>query len=158
MLALGAGGCGDRGGAPPGGDKPAEPKAPAAAADGFEISWFGHLSKTYDGGLTTTVDLVKAALRRVGIEVQEEKPGTFGMTLEAESRDGTSLVVILKEFERGKTRVTVKVGYLLGDQDAARRIHSEIQSELDLRKTRPGWPSGAAPRVPDPSPRPLGAP
>lgn len=142
----------DRGSTPPPADKPADAKAPANA-NGFEVSWFGHLSKTYDGGLATGVDVAKAALRRLSIDVQEEKPGIFETTLEAESRDGTSLVVILKELERGKTRITIKVGYLLGDRDAAQRIHSEIQSEIDSRKTRPGLTSGSVT-----SPRPPGGP
>ncbi len=153
VLVLFGGACGDRGGAPPGGDKPADSKAPATP-NGFETSWFGHLSKTYDGGLAVDVDVAKAALRRLGIEVQEEKAGIFETTLEGESRDGTSLVVILKEVERGKTRIAVKVGYLLGDHDAAQRIHSEIQSEFDTRKSRPGWTSGSAPHLPDATPHP----
>src|SRR5712671_3250155 len=103
VLLVVAGACGDRGSAPPPADKPpADAKAPPAP-NGFEVSWFGHLSKTYDGGLTADMDVVKAALRRLAIEVQEEKPGIFETTLEGESRDGTSLVVILKEVERGKT-------------------------------------------------------
>ena len=135
VLVLFGGACGDRGGAPPGGDKPADSKAPATP-NGFETSWFGHLSKTYDGGLAVDVDVAKAALRRLGIEVQEEKAGIFETTLEGESRDGTSLVVILKEVERGKTRIAVKVGYLLGDHDAARQMrffaaHSMLSALID---------------------------
>jgi len=144
VLVLGAGACGDRG-APPAGDKPADAK-PAASPDGFETSWFGHLSKTYDTGLVASVDVAKTALRRLGIEVVEEEGGLFETTLEAEGRDGTSLVVILKEFTRGSTRIAVKVGYLLGDRDAAQRIHSEIQSEFDARKAKTPWTGGTSPR------------
>lgn len=152
MLAIGLGAC-DKGGAPPA-EKPAESKAPATP-DGFEVSWFGHLSKVYQGGQLACVDVVKTALRRLGIEVTEEKGGLFETTLEAEGRDGTSLIVILKEFERGNTRITVKVGYLLGDRDAAQRIHSEIQSEFDARKAKAPW-SGGVPRGAEPPGRPGG--
>jgi hypothetical protein len=152
-LLLTSAGCGDRGAPPPGGDKPAESK-PAPAPDGFETSWFGHLSRTYEGGLTPTADATKTALKRLGIEVVEESGGLFETTLEAEGRDGTSLVVVLKEFTRGSTRIAVKVGYLLGDRDAAQRIHSEIQSELDARRSKTPWTGGTTP----PAGRPTGPP
>jgi len=148
-------GCGARGAAPPGGDKPAESKTPAAP-DGFEESWFGHLSKVYDGPLLACVDVAKTALRRLAIEVTEEKAGLFETTFEAEGRDGTSLIVILKELSPGTTRITVKVGYLLGDRDAAQRIHSEIQSEFAARKARTPWSGGAGAPGAQPSGRPGG--
>ena len=147
--------CGDRGSAPPGGDKPAEQKAPVSP-DGFEQSWFGHLSKVYDGPLLSCVDVAKTALRRLGIEITEEKGGLFETTFEAEGRDGTSLIVILKELSPGTTRITVKVGYLLGDRDAAQRIHSEIQTEFAARKARTPWSAGAATPGSQPPARPGG--
>jgi len=155
LVALVLAACGDRGTAPPGGEKPPDAKAPAAS-DGFEESWFGHLSKIYEGGLPVCVDVAKTALRRLAIEVTEEKGGLFETTLEAEGRDGTSLIVILKEFSRGSTRITVKVGYLLGDRDAAQRIHSEIQSEFDARKARSPWAGGGGAPGAQPSGRPGG--
>src|SRR5436190_383872 len=79
--------CGDRGGAPPPADKPAADAKTPADPNGFEVSWFGHLSKTYEGGLAVGVDVAKAALRRLSIEVTEEKAGIFETTLEGESRD-----------------------------------------------------------------------
>jgi hypothetical protein len=138
--------CGGQGGGAGGGK--AEP-APQPAGDGFESSWLGHLSRTYPGSLAECTDGAKAALRRLQIDVTEEKPGLFETTLEAEGRDGTSLVLIAKEVTRDSTRIAVKVGYLLGDRDAARRIHSEIESELKARRDeetvrRQRWGGGGA--------------
>jgi hypothetical protein len=147
LLAL-AVGCGsgsggqDKGGAPP--------EQKQAGGDGFATTWLGLLSRTYDGDLALCVDTVKASLRKLDIEVSGEEGGIFERTLEAESRDGTSLIVIVKEVTKGTTRVGIKVGYLLGDRDAARRIHSEIEAELGLRraedeKRRRRWAGGARP-------------
>jgi hypothetical protein len=135
-----------------GGQQAAQPPAnpPPAKEEGFEVSWLGLLSRTYDGDLALCADAVKASLRKLGLEVTSEKPGIFETTIEAESRDGTSLVVIAKEVTRGTTRVTIKVGYFLGDRDAARRIHSEIEGELQARRAeaearKRRWGSGTRP-------------
>jgi len=145
LLAVG-GGC-DKPGLPgAGGDKPAETKAPSP--DGLETSWAGHVSKSYEGGLSACTEIVKAALKKLAIEVTEEKTGIFETTLEAESRDGTSLIVILKEVSRTETRVSIKVGYLLGDRDAARRIHSEVQSEVAAKKSARPWSGATRPAMP----------
>ena len=128
LLVVACGG-GSGGGAPAQGEK-----APPAKADGFETSWSGYLSKTYPGDLGPCVDAAKAALKKLGLEVTGEGGGIFEKTLEGEAGDGTSLDVRVKEVTRGTTRVSIKVGYLLGDKDAARRIHSEIEGELVARR------------------------
>ena len=114
-------------------EAPATPGG-ADAGEGFETGWLGHLSRTYPGGLTETTEGAKAALRRLQIDVVDESPGMFETKLEGESRDGTTLLIVVKEVTRDTARVTVKVGYLLGDRDAAQRIHSEIESELKARR------------------------
>lgn len=119
------------GGAPAQGDKAAPPDA-AAQGDGFEVSMLGYVSRTYDGDLASAVDGTRAALRQLGLQVTDESGGIFEKTLEAESAEG-SLVAVAKEVARGRTRVAIKVGYLLGDRDAARRIHSEVETALGAR-------------------------
>ena len=131
-----------RPGAAPPAEKPAESKD-KAAPDGFETSWFGYLSKTYESGLAASVDVTKVALKRLATEIVEEDSGFLKTTLDGEARDGTSLVVVLQELAPTSTRVSVKVGYLLGDRDAAQRIHSEIQGELDARRSKSPWTGGA---------------
>ena len=147
---IGGGGAG--GGQKPEGDKPPDAKSPV-----FETSWLGNLSKTYDGELSQCTEATRAALRNLDLEVTKDEPGMFEKTLEAESKDGTSLVVTLKEVTKDTTRISIKVGYLLGDKDAARRIHSEIEdqvssrrAEADERKRR--WRSGALPPPGGPPP------
>ena len=142
-LVLTVAACGWGGGASSGGEKKGDQPKPAAAPNGFETSVFGHLSKTYDAGLTPSVEVVKEALKRLAIDVVDEKAGIFGTTLEGESKDGTSLVVVLKELSKSTTRISVKVGYLLGDKDAALRIHSEIQAGFDARKAVRPFGTGA---------------
>jgi hypothetical protein len=138
--------CGGGGG---GGQKDAAPAAaPQAPPDGFAASWLGHLSKTYEGDLATCVEATKASLRKLDIDVTDTQGGIFETGLEAESRDGTSLVVVVKEVTKGTTRIAIKVGYLLGDRDAARRIHSEIEAELAARRAevearKRRWTSGS---------------
>ena len=127
--------CGGGGGGGGGGGTPAQgDKAPEAKPDGFETSWSGYLSKTYPGDLGPCVDAAKASLKKLGLEVTDEGGGIFEKTLEGEAGDGTTLDVRVKEVSRGTTRVSIKVGYLLGDKDAARRIHSEIEGELAARR------------------------
>jgi hypothetical protein len=145
-------------------DAPA-PQGGANAGDGFETGWLGHVSRTYPGGLAETTDAAKAALKRLDIDVDPDKAGMFETTLEGESRDGTSLIVIVKEVTRETTRVAIKVGYLLGDGDKARRIHSEIESELKARRDeealrRQRWGSGRTSTTMPPAAtaRPPGAP
>jgi hypothetical protein len=142
LLVVACGG-GGGGGAPAQSDK-----APEAKTDGFETSWSGYLSKTYPGDLGPCVDAAKASLKKLGLEVTDEGGGIFEKTLEGEAGDGTSLDVRVKEVSRGTTRVSIKVGYLLGDKDAARRIHSEIEGELAARRNETAerqrrWRSGS---------------
>jgi hypothetical protein len=124
-LALGMVGCGGSEEKPP----PAEP-APGAAPDGIETSWNGYLSKTYDGDLGFLVEAIRRALGELHIDIGKESEGFRSVSFEAESQDGTSLVVDASEVTKELTRVSVKVGYFLGQRDAARRVHSEIEDEI----------------------------
>ena len=141
LLALWLGGCG-------GSEEkaaPAEP-APGATTDGIETSWSGYLSKTYDGDLAFLVEAIRGALTGLHIDIGQESEGFRSVSFEGESQDGTSLIVDVSEVTKDLTRVSVKVGYFLGQRDAARRVHSEIEDEIaGFRKSgkRPthGWGS-----------------
>jgi len=130
LLAI-AGACGGSKEAPKD-DKAAAP--PAAPTAGYETSWLGYVSKTFPGPLADNVEAVKSALRALDLEVTEESGGLFEKSLEAEGRDGTSLIVRVKEISKDQTRVSVKVGYFLGDGDAARRILSEVDGRVAAGK------------------------
>ncbi len=133
-------------------DAPKDAEKPAAAAkppDGYQTSWTGYVSKTFPGGLTDTVEAVKSALRGLDLEITGESGGVFEKSLDAEAQDGTSLVASVKEVSKEQSRVAVKVGYLLGDGDAARRILSEVDARIvaakaDAEERRRRWrPSGS---------------
>lgn len=109
--------------------------APAESPDGFEASILGVVSRSYEGNLASTMDAVHTALRKLDIDVTEEQGGMFEKSVEAEGPDGTALVVTVKELAKDQTRVGIKVGYLLGDEDAARRIHNEVGDELSSRRS-----------------------
>lgn len=131
-----------------GGGKPSE-QQPAPAGAEFESSLTG-LSRTYEGDHDLSVEATKAALKRLGLNVTDESGGVFKKTLDAESQDGTSVVVQLAGLSKGSTRISVKVGYLLGDRDAAQRIHSEVEAELEarrgaVREMQRKWGGGAGP-------------
>lgn len=111
-----------------GGTESAPP--PAAADDGVQVSWSGFVTKAYPGRLPTVLRAVRASLETLQIDVLEEEEGTFSRDLEAVTREGTSLAVSVAEVTKDETRVEIKVGYLLGNRDAARRIHSEIEGQL----------------------------
>lgn len=131
-----------------GGDKPPpEPQTP----DGFETSWTGFLGKTYEGDQDTSLAAARAALRRLGLSVVEESGSMFRRSFDVEAEDGTFAVVEVAALTKTTTRVSVKVGYFLGDRDAARRIHSEIDAELagrrgETKKKQGAWeePGAAA--------------
>ena len=137
--------CGGGKEAPKEGEKAA---ADAKAADGYETSWTGYVSRTFPGGLGDTVEAVKSALRGLDLEITGESGGVFEKSVDAEAQDGTSLVASVKEVSKDQTRVSVKVGYLLGDGDAARRILSEIEARVasgkaEAEERRRRWrPSG----------------
>ena len=126
-------------------------KAPpdAKPPDGYQTSWSGYVSKTFPGALDDNVEAVKSALRALNLEITGESGGVFEKSLDAEAQDGTSLVVSVKEVSKDQTRVSVKVGYLLGDGDAARRILSEVEGRVaaakaDAEERRRRWhPSGS---------------
>jgi hypothetical protein len=113
----------DKGGAPP-----------PAPSGGYETSWTGYVSKTFPGTLDDDVEGVKSALRALGLEITGESGGLFEKNLSAVGGDGTSLVVTVKEISKDQTRVSVKVGYMLGDGDAARRILSEVEGRIGAAK------------------------
>ena len=139
-----------------GGGKPAE--QPEKTADGFETSWTGFVRRTYTADEDNCLGAVVAALRKLRLSVVDESGGMFRRSLDVESEDGTSAVVQVAAVTKTTTRVSIKVGYFLGDGDAARRIHSEIESELgarqtELKKKQSGWdvpaPAREAPAKPD---------
>ena len=119
------------GGGPQRGEKaPPDAKPP----DGYQTSWSGYVSKTFPGALDDNVEAVKSALRALNLEITGESGGVFEKSLDAEAQDGTSLVASIKEVSKDQTRVSVKVGYLLGDSDAARRILSEVEGRVAAAK------------------------
>jgi hypothetical protein len=134
LLTLAAcGGGGGSGQAPAG--QPAAAAPTPAPADPYQVSWTGYMSRTYDGELGECVDAAKAALAKLELQLtSDESGGIFRQKMEAQSQDGTALVVDVQEVTKTQTRVSVKVGYLLGDRDAERRVHSEIEGELAAKR------------------------
>jgi hypothetical protein len=133
-----------------GGKKEDEQKQPppAAPGTGIETSWTGYVSKTYDGSLDFVVGATRAAVQKLGLRLIDESPGLFRMSFDVESQGGESAVIQISELTKTTARVSIKVGYLLGNQDAARRIHSEIEAEWNVRHKWIGVPG--APGVPTP--------
>ena len=128
VLALAVGACSQ---------KKADDKPPDKA-DGMESSYTGYVSKTYPGDLVTCVSAAKSALQRLNINVGDESGAIFKKTVSGSSSDGTSVTVKVAELSKTATRIAVKVGYFFGDEDAARRIHSEIEAELGPRRPPAG--------------------
>jgi hypothetical protein len=106
------------------------PTEAPAPLEGYDVSLTGYVSKTYDADLDAGVASVKAALATLQFHVLQESGALFEKTFEIESEDGTSVVVKVAAVTKSTTRISVKVGYLFGNQDAARRIHSEIEAEI----------------------------
>jgi predicted small lipoprotein YifL len=134
-LLLGLAACG-KGGAPE-----QAPEDPAAAKqDKIETSTMGAASKVYPCTLPQAAAAARSALKALNIRVTDESGGIFKTSLDAESRDGTSVTAEITETTKTTTRIEIKVGRLMGDVDAARRIHSEIESELaGTSREKPGW-------------------
>ena len=109
-------------------------KQPSAEGEGFETSWTGYLSKTYEGDYDLCVDATAAALRKLGLKPAGEAGGIFKTSFDVESEDGTSGVVQVTGLTKDSCRLTIKVGYFMGDQYAAQRIHSEIEGEIGARR------------------------
>ena|SRR5690242_11352485 len=103
---------------------------PTDKADGMETSYTGYVSKTCAGDLVACVTATKAALQRLNITLGEESGAIFKKTISGASSDGTSVTIKAAELSKTATRVSVKVGSLFGDEDAARRILSEIDAGL----------------------------
>jgi uncharacterized protein DUF3568 len=141
--------CGGGGGKEPAKDADKPAADAKAAGDGYQTSYTGYVSKSFPGGLADTVEAVKSALRGLELEATGESGGVFEKSLDAEAQDGTSLVVTIKEISKDQARVSVKVGYFLGDRDAARRILSEVDARFTAGKAeaeerRRRWrPSGS---------------
>ena len=117
--------------------KKPDDKAPDKG-DGFETSYTGYVSKTYPSDLVSCVNAAKSALQKLNVSVANESGGVFKKTLSGSSSDGTSITLEVAELSKTATRVSVKVGYFVGDEDAGRRIHSEIEAELGPRRAPSG--------------------
>jgi hypothetical protein len=115
---------------------------PADKADGVEVSYTGYVSKTYPGDLVGCGSATKSALQKLNVSVANESGGVFKETLSGSSSDGTSITVKIAELSKTATRISVKVGYFLGDEDAGRRILSEIDAELGPRRASSGGTFG----------------
>lgn len=111
------------------GDKLPEDE-PVEKAEGIETSFTGSVYKTYDGNLQRSISAVKSAFQKLSLRMVDESGAIFKKSLEAESADGTNVSVSVTEVTKNSTRIGIKVGRLFGDEDAARRIHSEVEAEL----------------------------
>jgi hypothetical protein len=114
----------------PGCGKGAPDKPPPDKTKNVDASFTGTVYKVYDGNLAQCIAAVKAALQTLGLKVVDESGAIFKKSLDAESQDGTAVGIVLTEMTKTTTRVGIKVGRFKGDTDSARRIHSEIESEL----------------------------
>jgi hypothetical protein len=156
-LALGAvflqlAACG--GGKPP--DQPPQAaQAARATATALETSFSGYASRTYPGDHELCVAATRAALKKLGLRITGESGGMFKRSLEVESEDGTAVAVQITELTKTSTRISLKVGYLFGNRDAAERIHSEIEAEVtgrgeQAKDLQQRWKSLAFPGRPSP--------
>ena len=122
-----------------------------AEAGGVETSWTGSVSKLYPSSLDMGVSAAKTAAQKLNLRVQDENAGFMKRTL-AVGSDEMSAVIEVQEVTKDSTRISVKVGWI-GDADASRRIHSEIEAEIaNLRKQRK-FPLGFSGAPPAPGPQ-----
>src|SRR5207249_6516937 len=121
--------------------KPAEQPPPAAqpapGKPAYETSYTGYVSKVYECDHQSCVNATKAALQRLGLRVDEETGGLFKRAFVVEGADGTSVALQVVELGKTTSRISIKVGYFLGDRDAAQRIHNEIDGEVAVRRGQP---------------------
>lgn len=100
----------------------------------LETSILGFVSKAYVGTQDQCLSSTRAALTNLHLKINRESGAIFKREFEVEAEDGTTAVIDVSELTKASSRVTIKVGYLLGDEDAARRIHSEIEAEIASRR------------------------
>lgn len=115
---------------------------------GVEASWTGSLSKLYPSSLDMGVAASKTAAQKLNLRVNGENAGFMKRTLDVSS-DEMSAVIEVAEVTKESTRISVKVGWL-GDADASRRIHSEIEAEINNLKKQRKFPLGFGAAVPPP--------
>ena len=112
----------------------------AAEGDGIEESWTGNVSKLYSSSLDMGVSAAKTAAQKLNLRVQNENAGFMKRTLDVGS-DEMSAVIEVNEVTKESTRISVKVGWF-GDADASRRIHSEVEAEIENLKRQRKFPLG----------------
>ena len=132
------------------------PPAGGKAVPAYEVSYTGYVSRVYECDHRACVNAAKAALQRLGLRVIEESGGLFKKSFEVEDADGTSVALQVVELGKTTSRVSTKVGYLLGNRDAAQRILSEIEEELAMRRGQPmetigDWGAAAPAAAPPPT-------
>lgn len=123
-------GCEDGGGTP----SAPEPEVQEGGAAGgqLESSMSGWLSRTYRCEQQECIDATKVALANLQLIVHEESGAIFRRVFETTSEeDGTNAIIEVSDLTKETSRIGIKVGYLLGNEDASRRIHSEILSVLE---------------------------
>jgi hypothetical protein len=123
-------GCSKSSEQPQGGGQAAATGQVPGGKPAYEVSYTGYTSRVYEHPQEACVSATKVALQHLSLRVDEESPGLFKKSFVASGADGTTVAVQVVELGRTASRVSIKVGYLLGDRDAAQRIHSEIENEL----------------------------
>ncbi len=92
----------------------------------------GNVEKDYPLAYNSTWDAVNTALANLYISVANSiNEGTKG-TIEAVRKDGTKVVLKLKDRGQNVTTVSVRVGFF-GSRKNAERIHEEISAVAGLK-------------------------
>jgi hypothetical protein len=87
----------------------------------------GSLSREYPLAFSMAWDATNSALAKLQISTSNSMDEGARGKIEAVRRDGTKVAVLLKDMGQNVTSISVRVG-ILGDRDAAERIHDEIAS------------------------------
>lgn len=91
----------------------------------------GNLIREYPVAYAKAWNAANAALANLKIGVTNSLNNGAKGTIEAVQKDGSKVVLNLKDKGQNVTSVSVRVG-VLGDRKAAERIHSAIASEAGL--------------------------
>lgn len=92
----------------------------------------GAVEVEYPLDYKTAWDKTNSALSSLYISVSESSDDGLSGKIDAVRKDGTSVLIRLKERRRGITVINVRVG-ALGNRDDAERIHDEIKKAAGLK-------------------------
>ena len=103
--------------------------APTMVATNMGVYRAGKLYSVSDMNIDAVYNATLQAMDMMELDVTHKAKDVFGARVEAESADGSDIIVNIKPLTDNKTQYSIRVG-TFGNEERSRKIFTEIRNNL----------------------------